>query len=123
MPATPARIGFIMQEFRRTAVESATIKARYGSKARQTADPIPTYFDSATDAATVAAARQALLGTERRRFRVSLNGASAGLGLTYVGAAPKVRYVDSERSANLAALGAEISVDLGRDNTTLMIWG
>lgn len=123
MPATPSRIGFITQEYRRAAVQSATIKTRYGNNARQTVDPIPTYFDNTSDALTVATARQALLGTERRRFRVAVNGAGNGFALGYIGAAPKVRYTDSERAADQPALVSEISVDLGRDITTLMIWG
>jgi hypothetical protein len=123
MPATPARIGFITQEFRRSAVENPAVKTRHGSKARKSDDPVVTYFDSAANALTVATTRQALLGGERRRFRSVIGGASVGFGLSYVGAVPEVRYVDAERGADQSALVAEIVIDLNRDTSTLMLWG
>lgn len=123
MPATPSRIGFIQQEFRRAVAETSAIKTRYGNAARKTEDPLPTYFDNADDAQVMATARQALLGVERRRFRPTLATAAEALELNYIGSVPKVHYVDAERSANLSALVAEIVIDLGRDNATLMLWG
>ena len=61
MPATPARIGFITQEFRLAVAQDLSVKTRHGNQARKTEEPMPTFFDSADDAQVVAAARQALL--------------------------------------------------------------
>ena len=58
MPATSARIGFIQQEFRKVTVTSSNPQTRYGAMARETADPVETFFDSEADALTVATARQ-----------------------------------------------------------------
>lgn len=123
MPATPSRIGFVQSEFRRATSTTTAVKTRYGSMARQTVDPVVTYFDSATDAQIVADARQALMSAERRRFRVNVSSVEEAFALSYIGAVPKGRYVDTERNANLAVLVSEISVDLSRLNASFTVWG
>jgi hypothetical protein len=47
MPATPARIGFITQDYRVvTSGPDTAVQAKYGSMARNTDDPLPTFFDA-----------------------------------------------------------------------------
>lgn len=123
MPATPSRIGFVQSEWRRATSTTTSVQTRYGSLARQTADPVETYFDNVADAQAVADARQALMSAERRRFRVNVSSVEEALGLSYVGAVPIGRYVDAERNANRPVLVSEISVDLSRLNAAFTVWG
>lgn len=123
MPATPARIGFVQSEFRRATSTTASVQTRYGSLARQTEDPVVTFFDNVADAQVVADARQALMSAERRRFRVSVSSVEEAFALSYIGAVPKGRYVDTERNANLPVLVSEISIDLARLNAAFTVWG
>lgn len=123
MPALPARIGFVQSEYRRATSTTAAVKTRYGTTARQTVDPVVTYFDNVADAQVIADARQALMSAERRRFKVNVSSVEESFSLSYIGAVPKGRYVDSERSANLAVLVSEISIDLSRLNASFTVWG
>ena len=123
MPAEPTRIGFVQSEFRRAIATTSTVRTRYGSLARKTDDPIPTFFDNVADAVTIAGDRQALMSAERRRFRVGVSSVEEALALSYIGAVPKGRYVDSERNANLPVLVSEITVDLSRLNAAFTVWG
>lgn len=123
MPATPSRIGFVQSEWRRATSTTASAQTRYGSLARKTDDPVVTYFDSVADAQVVADARQALMSVERRRFRLGVATVEEAFGLSYLGAVPNGRYVDSERNADLPVLISEISVDLARLNAAFTVWG
>lgn len=124
MPATPARIGFITNQFRRATAETPTVKVRYGDLARYSEDPIPTFFDSVADAQIVADARQALLSPERRRFTCIASGLDEALDVDLTtGAIPLVQYVDSEREADSPMLVAEIGYDFARQTSTFTIWG
>lgn len=123
MPAEPSRIGFILNQFRRSVVEDLDVKARYGSAARQSDDPIPTFFDNEADADVIAAERQDLQSKDRRRFRVAMTGAEDVLNIDLSSVAPLVRYVDTRRSADMPAILCEVSIDLGRDSTTAILWG
>ena len=132
MPATPARIGFIQQEFRRAVSETAAMRTRYGALARETDDPVPTYFDNEADAQVIADARQALLGTERRRFKVVTKDIEGVLALGFTGDIPVARFVDGNltldrtrdrKEIDQAMLISEIMVDLGKNSATLTLWG
>ena len=123
MPATPARIGFIQQEFRRVVSETAAIKTRFGDLARESEDPVETFFDSETDAQVIATARQALLGTERRRFIASTNSVDEVLAVPLGGDVPIAHYVDDERACDRNMLLSEVTVDLGRGSANLTVWG
>ena len=123
MPATPARIGFIQQEFRRVVSETAAIKTRFGDLARESEDPVETFFDSETDAQVIATARQALLGTERRRFIASTNSVDEVLAVPLGGDVPITHYVDTERDCDRNMLLSEVTVDLGRGSASLTVWG
>ena len=123
MPATPARIGFIQEQFRRAVSETLAIKIRYGALARESEDPVATYFDSEADAQVIADARQALLGTERRRFKVVTKDVGEVLALSFTGDIPVARYVDPDRDVDRGMLISEIVVDLGKNSATLTLWG
>lgn len=123
MPAAAARIGFITQEWRKAVSTTSSTRTRYGALARETADPVETWFDDQADAQTAADARQSLLSAERRRFRATVTGISEAMALSYVAAVPLARYVDTERNANLPMLVAEFVIDLGRNNAAFTVWG
>lgn len=123
MPATVARIGFISEEFRRVKAETSAIKTRYGDLARESEDPVETWFDSEADAQVIATARQTLLGTERRRFQMKVQGLDEVLSLALGGDVPLAHYVDTDRAVGKNMLLSEIVVDLGRGSATLAVWG
>lgn len=123
MAATAARIGFIMSEYRRVVATTQTIKDRYGALARESEDPIPTFFDSPADAQNVANARQALLDKERRRFRAATKDVSQTIDLDLMSGIPVATYVDPERDVNRAMLVSEMTFDLGKDTTMMTVWG
>ena len=116
MPATPARIAFVRQEFRSYVWSDAGVQTLYGKVARDTGDqPIDTWFDDMT----------ALLGRHARAFRtkvdelVDLDGAFA-----MTQALPGAQMVDGELFANLACAVVSIeSYDTGAEQTTLATWG
>lgn len=123
MPATVARIGFIQNEFRKVISSSATADTRYGALARQSDDPIETFFDSTTDAQAIADERKTLMSAERRLFQVTVNDAAPVLALSYIGAVPLGRYRDTERVADRAVLVGDLTVDLARNTANLTVWG
>ena len=127
MPATPARIGFITQPYRKapTAVD-ATVNDAYGDLARETDidDPIETFFDSIADAQAMADERLALLKEERARFQVGLpDGLLFGLALDYSQATPTGTVIDPDRDTHRAALITDIGFDFRRGGLTLGLWG
>lgn len=123
MPATSQRIGFILTEFRRSVAEDDDVKARYGSLARQSDDPIPTYFGVEGDADLIAAERQALQSEDRRRFRTTLAGVDDLIDLDLSTVAPVVRFVDPDKSADMPTILCELAIDLGRNTATAILWG
>lgn len=121
MPATPARIGFVMRDQRIVQASSATMAARYGEIARDPKDePFETFFDSAADAQTMANQRLALVGTERRRFQTVVVGE---IELDFSPVTPAVTLIDDEREANLPCLIAAITENAADNTTVLMPWG
>lgn len=124
MTATPARIGFISQEFRSVIAQSDTVKDQYGSLARETDDPMETFFDNVADAQVMADARQELLSARRRRFRVTVAGIDEVLALDYTsGRSPLAQCIDRERSADISVLVSEIIIDMSRQHAALTLWG
>lgn len=125
MSATPARIGFIQSQFRRVISETSSAKTRHGDAARETDDPVETFFDNTADAQAIANARQALLSPERRRFQVRVAGADAGLAIPYTsGTCPLATYTDTERDVSgMTAIIADITIDFARQSSTFTIWG
>lgn len=124
MVATPARIGFVMEEWRRATATTQLAKDRYGDLARESDDPVETFFDNVADAQVVADERQALLSQERRRFQVTTTRSLEDLlALSMEGQVPVVRYIDPDRNVNRKFLLTEISYDFAKDQATMTIWG
>ncbi|QTH19676.1 hypothetical protein HRJ34_14975 [Rhizorhabdus wittichii] len=121
MPAIPARIGFVLREFRTVEAVSALMKARYGDVARDPKDePFESFFDSSTDAQALVNERLALVGDERRRFSTEVKGS---LALSFNTVTPAATLIDDERQANMPCAIVAITEDAGNDKTTVMLWG
>lgn len=123
MPATPARIGFILQEFRKVTVETGSVATKYGDAARISDDPVETFFDSTSDALAMAQERQDLLDADRRQFRAVANGLTEALELDYSATTPTVRVTDSELVADQDAIVVELSIDFGQNRQSITAWG
>lgn len=123
MVATPAQIGFVMEEWRRVVASSGTVKDRYGDLARESEDPIETFFENTADAQKVADARQALLSKERRRFTVQVAGVQELLELSASGTIPIARYIDQLRGVNRPGLVCDFSIDLAGNKAGCTVWG
>ena len=126
MPATPARIGFIREEFRRVVASTPAVSNKYGNLARESDDPIETFFDDTADAQIVANERQDLLSADRRRFRCAVNRLDEVMVLDYVGSLPLAQYRDAERGISGAdgmMVVSEIVIDLHKGQAAIMVWG
>jgi hypothetical protein len=123
MPTTPARIGFVLEPYRRAVSETAATKARHGNLARESSDPIDSWFASLADAQMRADERQALFSSERRRFDVTVSDID---GLEeYLGAqdALTVTLVDEERGLAKRMLVTSLTIDIDTQRAALTIWG
>ncbi len=123
MPATPSRIGFVQSEFRRVIANTSSVTTRHGALARESEDPIETFFDSEADAQVVANERQTLFAPERRRFRVNVNSIEEVQALTYIGAVPNAHYVDSERLADRKVIVCDMAFDFDKQQSVTNVWG
>lgn len=125
MVATPSRISFISNEFRVvTSGPNSSVVSKYGVTARDTPEPIETFFDNAADALVMSDARLALLSADRRRTVFVCSGIRALPGsLPHSPTTPVVTVIDSERALNRPAAVVEIGLDFERDRTTLGTWG
>lgn len=125
MPATPTRIGFVLEQWRRVRAETPAVQTNYGSLARESEDPLETFFDDPDDAEVMATARQALLGANRRRFDVAAVGLDAALGVSYVaGTIPLADMVDAEKAADIShCLIGEIGYSFARQRSLFQVWG
>lgn len=120
MPATDADIAAGSRDVATATWSSATIAARYPSARDGSIDPPRAYFDSIADAQTVANARGALIGTERRRFAVVVEEA---LGIDPSAGIPQARVIDGEQALDATMLAARIEVDLEQERTSLEVFG
>lgn len=127
MPATPARIGFITQPYRKALTDvDATVEAAYGDLARETKadDPIETQFDSMDDVQAMADERLALISPERGRYQATLpGGLDFAFGLDISQATPTGTVIDPDRDTDRPALVADITFDLRRDAANITLWG
>lgn len=127
MVATPERIGFITQPYRKalTAIDT-TVAAAYGELARATNidEPEETLFDDIADTQAIADERLALFSAERGRYQAGLpDGLSFALELDYSTASPTGTVIDPERDINKPAIATEITFDLRRDGAAIALWG
>lgn len=141
MPATSARIGFVMSEFRSAIASDPAVRTIWGAAARDTSaqkdptasqraridaeQPIPTYFDTVADAQAVVDERLALLKVGRRMFDVTIGELLAFTGgLAFETAVPSVGFIDDEKSASLTGLLVSIeALDFETGRTTVQVWG
>ena len=124
MPATPSQIGFITSEFRIvTAGPNSTVEALYGDSARDTTEPLETFFDDLADAQAMANERLALLEVKRSLVPVRIDGTDLAAALDRSGSLPTVRVIDDEQGRNSLALIVGISMDFNTGRATLETWG
>jgi hypothetical protein len=123
MAATPARIGFVLEPYRRAVSESPAAKLRHGNLARESADPIETWFASLADAELRADERQDLFAPERRRFDVTVSEIDGLDELLAAGEAITVNLVDDERGLAKRMLVTSLTIDIETQRAALTIWG
>lgn len=121
MPADPADI---FAASRDTAVASwtdAAIVARYPSQARDgSVSPADGYFDAVADAQTVVNARGTIVGTETRRFAVSVDDL---VWPTISTALPLVKLIDAEQGVNATLFPSRIELDPETEATAFELFG
>lgn len=122
MPATPARIGFITEEFRVVKSEEADVLVDYGEAARKSG-LVPTFFETEADAQAVCAERHTLLSANRRWFQQTVSGFETALDLDYTSTPPVVNVIDDEHAADHDALVSEIGIDFVNNTTIVESWG
>lgn len=124
MPATPARIGFITSQFRVvTAGPNTTVETLYGNAARDTVEPLETFFDDPADAQIMADERLALLQVKRSLVPVSIDGTELAASLDRSQTLPTVRVIDDEQGRNSLALIVGVTIDYNTGRATLETWG
>lgn len=114
MPATPEHIAAGIREAQIESWADATIKGRYVRARDGSETPAEGFFDSAADAAAVLVARAALLGTERRRFKVVVDelvwpDPAAGI--------PTVQLIDDEQGVSAPGIVCRVEVNLESEQT------
>lgn len=125
MPATPARIAFVINQYRlATAGPDAGVVAKYGTTARDTPDPIETFFVATGDAQIMADERLALLSADRRRATIVASGIRAlPAALAVAPLMPVAHVTDTQRAIDRDAAVVELGLDFERDQTTFGVWG
>jgi len=124
MPATPSRIGFITRPFRiATSGPDATVEALYGNAARDTEEPLESFFDDVADAEIMADERMSLLGAQRNLVTVSIDQVGAVAELDITTALPTVRVIDDEQDRNSPAITVGLTIDMNTERSTLETWG
>lgn len=120
MSALPADVQRATRAARIVIDEDSAVQTAFPSARDGLQSPERGYFESATDAATVLAAKAALIGAYRRRFAVSCAGEVYPDPLAEV---PSYQLVASELSADLPALLCRIEVDLENETTVMEVLG
>lgn len=124
MPATPSRIGFIKEQYRRViSGPNTTIDARYGKRARDTITPIETFFDNEADAQACADERLSLLSAECRLITNEIDGTEIGRALTFNTATPAANRAFDEMLLDDTAAIVAVTVDFEASKTVLTTWG
>lgn len=124
MPATPSRIGFITSEFRVvTAGPNMTVETLYGNAARDTVEPLETFFDDPADAQAMADERLALLEVKRSLVPVSIDGFETAAALDRSLTLPTVRVIDDEQGRDSTALIVGVTIDFNTGRSVLETWG
>ncbi|HVJ01923.1 MAG TPA: hypothetical protein VM662_07040 [Sphingomonas sp.] len=114
MTALPADIAAGSRAARIEIQSDSSIKARYPGARDGSDDPAEGFFDASADAVTALTARGALIGTERRRFKVvvaELIWPDPAAGL------PTVQLIDPEQGVNAPGLITRIELNLDEEQT------
>jgi hypothetical protein len=122
VPATSTDIAAATRPHVVAIWDSATIKARYPTRARDGGESVRTgYCDAIADAQTLVTAQGALIGVERRRFVVKLDGLH---WLDPTSGIPSVTIVDAEQGGlNGVFMVTRCAVDLDDESTLLELFG
>ena len=120
MPATAADIAAAIRDVIIAQWSDSAIAARYPSARDSLASPADGYFDSLSDASTVATARGALVGTERRRFSVVVQDV---VWIDPAAGIPTVTVIDAEQGVNGGFVVCRVEVDLDAETTTFEVFG
>lgn len=123
MSATAVRIAFVREEFRRVVAVSSNPTTRFGNLARESDDPLETFFDEVADAQTIVTARQTLMSVERRKLNVVVVGLDEIMAVDYIGAVPVADYTDTDRGMSGNGLVGEIIIDFNKQQASLPVWG
>lgn len=120
MPATAADIAAATRDAVTATWESATIKTRYPTLARDGSDTAIGGCDAIADAQSLVNAQGALIGVERKRFKVAVEGLqwldpSSGI--------PCVTLIDSEFGTSAVYIVARMIIDLEEEITFLELFG
>lgn len=113
----PALVADIAAGTRPAQIElwsDSAIQSRYANARDGSDNPAEGFFDDASNAVTAITARGALLGTERRRFRVLVNDLWWPDPLA---GAPCVTLIDPEQNVSAVGLVSRIEVSLENDST------
>lgn len=121
MPAAAADIFAASREVAVASWTDAAIVARYPSQARDgSVTPADGYFDSVVDAQAVVNARGAIIGTETRRFAVSVDDLYWPSIPTSL---PLVKLIDAEQGVNATLFPSRIELDLENEVTAFELFG
>ncbi|MGF7152598.1 hypothetical protein [Novosphingobium gossypii] len=123
MTATPARIGFVIEPYRRAVTETLAVTARHGNLARETADPLESYFATVLDAQERADQRQDLLSPDRRRFSMAILDVDTALDLLDSEEIVTARLIDPERGIDGRYIITDVVVDTEANVATAKVWG
>lgn len=123
MVATSARIGFVTREVRRAVSRSASAEAKYGSLARDTDDPITSYFSVVADAQERADERMDLLSKDRRLFTLVSTEPEQFLSMLDSDTVPNAHFVDEERGVDMDVVVTELTIDIAANTAQLKVWG
>jgi hypothetical protein len=114
VPALPADIAAGTRAAEIETWSDSAIQTRYASARDGSEQPADGFFDDASNAVTALAQRGALIGTERRRFKVAIDGAWFPDPKTGI---PTVTLIDPEQGVSADALVSRIEVNLENEAT------
>jgi len=123
MVATPARIGFVLEPYRRAISETPEVAKRHGNLARESDDPLDTWFSSVADAQLRADERQGLLSPDRRRFAATVVDLDEALVMLNASETPCVRFIDAERGIDAAMIVTDVVIDIEAQTAEIKFWG
>jgi len=120
MSIDPSRYGLLTNEYRWETVYSAVVDSRY---ARAKELDIESLFQDPTKAAPILAAIYAVLGTPKRRFEVTVSGASAVSPNAFRLFLPNVHLVIPKLNVDGRYLLTRSVSNEDDDKTVMELWG